>query len=296
MICQSLAFLVSVAWWRQALRTAISVVEQFLFPALGMAIANMATVAAGYYVFNATKGEEVNIEVLLRATAIAGGAALLAIVLSIWMLAIWLVKLTAYCRALLQFPESPSNKNFRICVGEIRTRRMFLFQVWLIGSVYMLVPGIVFSNLFIAKTFLASKYSLPAISVAPWVSGALSAALVVFTILIAAYSFVLMVLSAISSQTASQTASQAWKLLIQEWKPLTVISGLVLILNLVIGAPQAIPALWNNSGLDFVNSTLVSQLACQFWLGLSSAILWPLSLAPFCTFLKDKLSGYQSKI
>jgi len=280
----SLIFLRNPNWWKQSFTISVKFFRQFIFPALGLALANIVMLFGAFWMSQSLNHENVTLEMLTQAAIIAGVSALIGLVLSLWVLALWLMRLTAFCRLLLETPDGNAVE-FRKCLDEISARRWWLSKLWLIGSVYLLLPVGALCALITIKTLIDSPYGFLGLEQVPWIHSVIILGIAVLCVGVTSYTLALMVVAASSKLSAGKAAQQSIELFWSNRPNLVVLSILVLLVNLIISAPQTVFGL-NAGSINITQDTLILQIVQQIWLGISSAVLWPWSLIPYCKLLR----------
>ncbi len=285
----SLAFLISIAWWQKALRIAVAFAPNCMLPALSLSLANVVILVGMHIVYGAIRQPQIDVDDLVRAAFIGVAGAVAGLVLSCWALGFWLLRLTAFSRAWFSDSEV-DKKQFSESIAETRRRAGYLAKLWLVASIFLLVPVVplcvaISLNVLGSPDYIGAR----ALSVAlpGWVPAASTAALVMLTVVATSYSLVTLVVSSISALPPQHAAIEALKLSAQHWLSVLVITIVMLLINCLITTPQA---LLSATTLAEVKGTpLFVGIGLQLWMALTSAVLWPLSIIPFCELLRDKV-------
>jgi len=226
------------------------------------------------------------------------------LILTMVALAQWLMKLTIFARLLCQAEKAHEasedgtapapNLNSEVVADAhktIRQRWVYVMKVWLVASLLLLPVAVPLSALIMFHSMVAGPMPVdtkllgwPAWLTSPSVLFSLGAFAAVLMVICTAYTFVTIVFSAVSDMAAARTAVVAMKESLKHWLPLCIITVIILVVNVVVTAPQVIASVTPLSG--FAEQSAV-QACAQVWLGIASLVLWPLSVAPFCRITKE---------
>ena len=282
-------FLSSLKWWERAVRLALAYAPNCILPALALSGANIVMLLGMHLILTAVNQSQVNLDDVIRAGCIGIGSLLVGLLLTCWSVGVWLFRFTAFAEALLT-SAAPDRMLFAQSIAKTRKRAKYLAGFWFFVSLILLVP---FAPLcaFVALKIIASPDYIGAgllpVSLPEWVTYVTTAAIVVLTAVITAYSLVALVVSSVSALPPRDAAVEALRLSARFWVPLSVITAIVLLVNFLISSPQA---LFGFASVAQINRTqLIVDIGLQVWLGLTSAVIWPFSIVPFCELLRDKV-------
>jgi len=280
-----LSFLISPPWWRQAVGSALVFAPACLLPATCLSAANIVLLVGLDHLTSHLS--VLTPEALGSAVLIALGCAVAGLVLSLIALGSWLTRLTAWARACLRYSQPPSQAQIDQALADIAAKKGYLAKLWLIASVFLLLPVAplaILIALHILSTPQLFGREIIVLSLPHWLSMAVSAGAALITVVVVAYSLVLIVHSSVASSEAGEAAWQALKLFFRRWLVWLAVTVIVIALNVVVSDPLLLfgvsPFSQQSSG------NLAAGIAGQIWLGLSSLVLWPLSVMPFCNLFK----------
>jgi len=222
----------------------------------------------------------------MRSVISSSGLALLAILGSTWALWFWLSRLTAFARAFSS--GDLSVERFETSLKEIRARQAWLGKVWLIGSIYILIPAILLSVIIVItelSSMFAKVSSFPA-----WVNPILFALSIGLSLIVGAYTLCLLAVSSGSDNGAGKTATQAFMLCLR--KPLEILgaSFCVMLFNCLIDAPDLLLSL-SQAGMS--PEALPFAVAGNIWMGITSLVAWPMSVAILCQSVANAGNEHQ---
>jgi hypothetical protein len=210
--------------------------------------------------------------------------------LCFWALFEWMIKLTAFASVLARGHGVPTSAELDEAVVRTKPRKWYLIKVWSMASVYLFVPGLPLS-LFIGMraVFTDAKHLMVDPSMIPsWItdvstSTAIGVAMFVFTLVTLVYTYVTLVFSSVSDLPPVRTANLAFRESMKNGLPLVVITGIILMANVALTAPQM---LLRATPWGPLCQTPVAEACAQIWLGITSLFVWPLSVAPFCRLIQ----------
>jgi hypothetical protein len=219
-------------------------------------------------------------------------ATLGAIALSLWGLGEWLMRLTAFAMLLATERGTVNDPDIREALNKTAERKGYLFKLWLVASLYLLLPVMPLSFIIGMKTTFGDPKHLvfdPAVVPPPaWlvdeqIGVGVTIAIVVLTLVTVLYTYVTIVLSAVSDLPAVRTANIAFRESLKNGVPLLVITAIILLANVAVTAPQMLIRLTPWGALC---QTPLAETCAQIWLGITSLFVWPLSLAPYCRLIQ----------
>jgi hypothetical protein len=289
---ESLRFLIDLSWWRDQWRISRIFARFCLLPGLGLGLLNIGVVIA-YAVMSAQlsgikSAQTVNETDLVRLLVILIVLMFSLIgfmILSFWFLWIWLMRLTAFSNAWLTNRHDQLNVEcFKKSVDEIRQRKQYYGLLWVVSSLYLLLPAIPLALMIALNVFMGPEFSklllLPAELRLPLSTTATTLMSSVLWIIVVAYTILVIVLSSVSKLSPGRTATLALRECFRHILPILGISLVVFLGNVIISAPQMM--LFFTDVPSIMNRSVWLSIVVQAWFGVSSLFLWPLSMAPFC--------------
>ncbi len=286
-----LSFLSSFDWWSLSARSALRFAPICLPCGLGLAFANIIVVWVYYFFEQQMKSLQAHPEQLIERLAFLALVLLIGVaaglVLSLWALTKWLFNLTAYARCLVNASSLPGKDEFSQSRTYVADRRGYLAKLWLVASLYLLVPVLPLSVLISLKVVTGPEFMIqgkPIINLPDWVHVASIVGAGFLSTISAAYTLSTVVFSAVSQAPPWATATESLRQCCIHWRSVLVMTVSVVVLNVLISSPQVIFIL--TPLFAIIQSNLALNVGCQLWLGIMSLWLWPLSLAPFCELVR----------
>jgi hypothetical protein len=300
----SLGYLIDRQWWRQALASAVNYAPNCLVCGLGLALLNIAIIvgnaAMEQHLRALTQGSinEVNLVQLLVVLVGALFALLALLGLSFWFLWIWYLRLTAFAHAWLVSDQAPTREQCQASISAIDKRKKFLTLVSLFASIYLLAPVIPLVVLIAIKLVSGPEFvvgDVRLVTLPDWMNSQAyyiaSAAVSIFLSLVAGgYTACFTVFSAVSGMSPFQTATTALKECLRQPARVLAITALVLFANIAISAPYMLLSSSENV-TSMIKGNVWLGVISQIWFGLTSLVLWPLAIAPFCQIVKTDTGG-----
>jgi hypothetical protein len=232
------------------------------------------------------------VQELTKIFAIGCAVALSSVVAITWAFGSWLLRLTAFAQACMLHDSIPARALWQQSLLKVRGQRLYLMKLWAIASVYLLAPTFVMCVLTVVKLvqspMLLSQAAGPA-SAQPWYGCLLDAAIFGLSAVSTSYSILLLVLSSVSLTRAGETAWSAVVTMAKRVIPLFLLGLFVLGFNALVSTPQIIWA--GGALLESLDQNVYAMIAWQVWFALSSSVLWPWSVLPYCQFLKEMRGG-----
>lgn len=293
-------FLFDRQWWRTAFERAWAFAPQCIVPAVVLTVSNLITVGATAGFMFAMKRLQQNtvttttdIGLVLLACIGVLLALIVALLAAFWALFEWMLKLTAFAEVVMNEDADASAEKIQQALNTVKERRGYLMRLWFVASLWLLIPAMPVSLLIGLNSVLGGKQPLmdkSQLTLPPWlldpnVQMTAQAVSIVLTLIFLAYSMVTIAFSAISKDGPSATAWVALRETMKNLIPLCLLIGALSLVNIVITAPQMVIAL---TGVDWIHHPAVEAVA-QLWLGLTSLVAWPLTMAPVCRLVR----GYE---
>jgi hypothetical protein len=232
-------------------------------------------------------------------------AYLLALVLAVplmgWCFAAWLVRLTAYSSAFSMFSSadmvtSPIEKTRIVkaqhdALEKTRLNKAFLTKFWSTLTVFLLLP---FSIFFISMMVLTCTYpailGASALKLPAWALITTNICCSVSGLYSTAVSFAGICVSSNASSNPVDHAKQTMALSFRYFFPVMIISALSIFFNMLISSPHELLQGAQPMGLMTLTGSWWPALE-ELWRGVTSTVLWTLTLAPICEYLRGKLSN-----
>lgn len=291
----SLRFLIDAVWWKETFKASLRFAPKCILGAVLLTIANIAMVAANIIFYsklgNVAGSQDVTESTLVELMALGVGSLLLCLVglgLSIWGLSLWLFRLTQFARTYKLCGASADDAAFQASADNIRAKKGFLWQFWLTMTLYSLGPLLALFVCVALTVVSRPDFAINGVRLVPlpsWLDPQLGATMSIIgagvvIFLLTAYMFIAIVFSALSEQAPSRRALDALKECARHAIPVTLVTAVVTVVNLVITTPISLLA-------PFVPMTSIEQnlwlmVAVQIWLGVTSTFVWPASVATFC--------------
>lgn len=280
-------FFVDWAWWKRTLSTVFRFAPRCIAPAIGLTIANVAVVLCTFFMQRQMQGAE-TLEQLIAIAVMAVAVTVFALSVCFWALGVWLIKLTAFARAFMLERSNPSDADFIEAEQLMKARKWYLLKVWLFASALLMVPAFPLCLLVAMRVLVDQSKQIndptilpiPAALVTPEYQAISMIAMVVLTIVSMVYSFEIVVATAVSEESPVETAIKTLKQTMKHGPVLLAVTTLIMFVNFVVTTPQLIAEITPWSAI--VRHSALLQSLAQVWLGITSVVIWPLSLTPFC--------------
>lgn len=282
------AFAFDRSWWKESIAFATSRWKVFLLPSVAFTMSNMLAVGADFLIANAFKGEELDLSRLAVCGVGALGICIVALCFAFWALGRWFVNLLAFCREWFAL-QAGKTTPFEEILKKLKADKSYLSSLMLWNSVYLLVPVLPLSVLIGLNVVASPKFMFLGqrmMEFSPPVSICINVTIAVLSIFTVASTFIPVALAACSdAESGLEVTKKSIGIL---WKHLgasLMVSLVVTCANVLLTAPLTL--LSCTPWAEQVASNVPLNLVAQVWLGITSVVLWPLSLLPFCQIVKD---------
>lgn len=288
-LSSSFSFLTDSQWWKLSFNDARLFLPHCVLPASLLALANISLVLSLYTLSDASSLTSLTLEQLTQKLAVGSLTSLFGICLTVWALTVWLNRLTSFCRFRLAnkgTAEKEKNEAINLALSAIGKSQKLLFKFWLIFSLYLLVPIIPLTLLVLIQTiaFSPTLQALNLLTVPPSVNYVLLSGIAVLTVVSVAMTIVATAVAGKLNTSYRLAALQSVKLFLNHGPTLGLVTAIVLLVNALVSAPQILVAVSSQAKPD-----LAWTILFQIWLGLTSTILWTLSLCPALEILRRDL-------
>ncbi len=213
---------------------------------------------------------------------------------------LWLVRLTTFSHAFFRIDMSsklPSaselDEIFASSQAFILARKKYIAQFYFVISLVMLTPVLAFLTLFSVKALTMTPPESGSIAIKAFLPPIADLAITLLLAVIGGYlvgvSFCAVTVSSSSKQTANLAAWECIKLSFRMLLPMITIVVVVVLMNTIIATPQI--CLHPIEVVSLVNTTqsLPSSICAELWEGITSVMLFNLTLAPFCELLRYRV-------
>lgn len=292
-------FLLDRTWWRDAFGSAWSFAPQCVFSATALTIGNLIVVIGSDQMQARMRVIQVHdgitqIEPVVQVLVIGLVMLCSSLALTLWSLSLWLAKLTIFARAMVVSPSMPDAEQYAEAAKVVRSKKLFFARVWLVASAYLIIPVFPLALLLALKTVSGPEFTIAGTALVPLPAGLTPSTLQItvavvggiLSVVALAYSTTTLVLSSISEAGAGRTATAALTQCFKHAGTVLLLSFVVTILNVIVGAPSYV--LTASEMLHLPDASLVLACVGQVWLGVSSVVMWPLSVAPFCELMRSR--------
>lgn len=288
----NISFLKDKSWWLKSFRAALSFAPACWWPALLLGVANLALLLGVRYLYNSMRVPEMPVQELMKIFAIGCAVALSSVIAMTWAFGSWLLRLTAFAHACMQADRLPSRALWQESLLKVRGQKLYLVKLWAIASVYLLMPAFGMCILTVVKLVQSPMLLTQTAGAAlpqPWYVCLLDSAIFGVSAVSTSYSMILLVLSSVTVAAAGETAWSAVVTMANRLIPLLLLGLFVLGFNVLVSTPQIIWA--GGALLESLDQNVYALIAWQVWFALSSCVLWPWSVLPYCQFLKVERGG-----
>ena len=294
------------SWWKQAFQFIWAFKKHAFKPALLVASGEAAAVLCLFLSFydlfqrmatqQAINGMEDFMAIVLKmivVVVVCGGASL---ILTCWGVAAWIIALTGFCRSYLSDTATLSKEELlsyqKDCINYFRTKKIFLFIVWIVYSFIMLIP---FTILTISSFFLYVSnpmligYPVP---IPPAVLIGCSAIAFLSTIVLSNHFLIALPLSSISDKSGRFVAVDSFVMSVKALPAITVFSIFASMLFVLYYLTEIGLIVHNVSSTEVSDYFLqcIYRLGAAFWHGGLSIILFPLAMVLPCELLRSAKS------
>lgn len=278
------------SWWKENVCFARMHARHFILPAVAVALSNILAAIANEYLrgMAGALGGEVDLPRLLTTTLAMLAGLVVALVLAFWGLYAWFAKLLVFCRVWFE-RAAPQSAPFKERLGELKSQKKYLgsLSFWL--SIYLLIPALILSVLIAFSILNSPQFSIAGnkmFSLPGWSVYLINAGITVVSILTMAYTLLGLAIAARSTDLSGQRAAVLTGSLFIKWfAPLMVLSIVVALVNVIVTSP-GLMLLLTPAGEALATNMWVN-IALQGWLGITSLVVWPLSLLPYCSLVED---------
>lgn len=286
------ANLVSVTWWKRELMNAASYARHCVMPAVLIMLSSATVSIATDVAVDKLRVEVVEISTFILAFAVAMLGLLLGLTFLFWGFGGWIVRLSAYCRFQLLHTAHAEDAVQALqakALAEARARRGPIAKVIFHASLYMLVPFITVWVLFTIKV-LSMPFFMGemAIKLGPWFDVVLIAVALPLSACLLVYSFVALVVAAVTTEEPRQAANNALRHSFGLSLPLTAVIMFFLVANLIFGSPGDVYQLTHPETLK-ERPDLYFRVISQVWQAALSVVMFPLSMTPICDILRGRI-------
>ncbi|MBY0549619.1 MAG: hypothetical protein K2W95_20240 [Candidatus Obscuribacterales bacterium] len=285
-------FITDSQWWKSATTFARARWKHFVVPSAVLAASNLLAVGSDALLTSGMKGDEVDLVKLAICGISALAGCFAALGLAFWALYAWFVKLVAFCGEWfsLESGETTSLEEFADTFGK---QKSFVSALMLWSSFYLLVPAIPLSVLIAVNMLCSPRFMVlgqRVLDLPPSTITVVNVMIALLSGLIVAYTLVFIALAGVADDKSAKSVShRTLQVLLRNTSAVAVVSLAVALINVLLTAPQLI--LLCTPIAEQLSSNLTANLMAQLWLGVSSVVIWPLSLLPFCQIVKSRLSS-----
>ncbi len=286
----------SLLWWRNVMFLAVLFAKHCLTPAC-LWLASLATFLLPSAFIVVTFGKTITMIQLVQAMVVYIVTLFLAVPLLFWCFGGWLVRLTAFSASLESFSRSEllagriDNERIlqtqKTALDHVKTQKLFLAKFWSTLTIFLMLPCIVFffSMLTLSCTspsvLGSSALHLPPVAMALTYSVCLISGLLITVVSFAGIS--------VSSRQNVEPVKHARRTIFlsaQNLIPLSLITTFAVFLSVLVTSPQELLE-GGNITAGALNVSWIS-VAQEVWRAISSTIMWTITLAPVCEFMRGK--------
>jgi hypothetical protein len=185
------------------------------------------------------------------------------------------------------FTSAQLKTQFKLSHQFILKRRRYLARFYLLVSLVIL-PPVLFWMLLCAIKVYSGQQSVLRISLPPPVDYGITSTLALLGVYLVGLTCLSIVESSVSELGANNAAWDCIKRSFKIFLPMSIVSILILVLNVVIATPQLVLNPTEAFSMKFMSEPLLVSGASQTWQGITSLVLFTMSVCPFCEFLRKK--------
>lgn len=285
-------FMTDTQWWKSAASFAGTRWKHFVLPSAVLTGSNLLAVGADAWLASGMKGDDVELVKLAICAICALAASIAALVLAFWALYVWFVKLVAFCGEWFSRESADSRGMAEIADG-FGKQKSFVSALMLWSSFYLLVPAIPLSVLIAVNMLCSPRFKVlgqRVLDFPPQTILLVNFMIALLSGVIVAYTLVFIALAGVADDTSAKSVShRTLQILLRNLPAASVVLLTVAVVNVLLTAPQLILLCTPLS--EQLSNNLAASLVAQVWLGISSVVIWPLSLLPFCQLVRARLSS-----
>lgn len=293
--------LINMQWWKNACWISLLYARHCMLPA-GLWLGSLIVfLLPSIFIVATFGGKTVQMAQLIQALFVYLVTLLIAVPMLFWCFGAWLVRLTAFCQAFDTFSRAELCNNLivksrileahRSALSQTKNKKVFLAKFWSTLSLFLAVPCFVFfvSMLVIACTS-PSVLGSSALALPQWALLTAEGLCLVSGLGTSIASFVGICVSAVTGAEPVHQAKHTLTLSMKYFLPLTLISSLSLFVSVLVTSPHELFQGSQSATIGSINVTWES-VAQELWRALSSTVIWTVTLAPVCEFMRDKLES-----
>lgn len=300
-----MSFVTDAAWWRASLECCKRFAPRCYLPAGIFTAANIGLLIAYNVVFShldALKDTQkptvidsadsgiLQLLGMLIAALLGAMGALSALMVSLVM---WMQRLHIFARAYGRMGTAAAAADFDEATAFLKGHQKFSLVFWLVATGYLLVPSLFVTAFIGAKILMrpefAAMFDPPPGFTRPQFSMFCDASSSIFLFVILAYTFVGFVFGSLANTNPVRLATDVVMEMLRHPIAPFALTLLVCVVNGLLVLPfSAAVFLFPSAQLE---SNWLYILVSQVWLGVTSTIVWPLSLAPFCKITRHAESN-----
>ena len=297
---KALGLLANGYWLKNTIKLSYIFAPKCIFPAIILTTGGLAMTAGQFFGLSQMHLELVQMANLLSALAILLTTFVVVLVCLVYGFTLWLVRLSTFTHAFNEIDMAakhlPSRENLKSIFESshkfMLSRKTYLTKFYLFVSMVMIMPVIIWMTLFSLKLLSSMPSSDPMLAKFPLPWGAsvgITIGLVIMGCYLIGLSMTSVVVSSISKAPASAAAWDCIKLSFTRFFPMVAIVIVIAILNTVIATPQILLHPLDQFSMVNTQESLPASLASELWEGITSVMLFTLTLAPFCELFRERL-------
>lgn len=286
----------SKMWWKNAFLSAITFAPHCFVPAAFGTMFAVILVVGNNLSFSPLNNQPFDITAVFKAMAILLVTGIVAIALLFISFGGWLIALTAYTksfaslsRAQLVTSELDARELRELqlkTIAEVKERRAHLGKYWCYASLLMLIPLLATGLAIVLKVCEPQFSAALSFKMPPGADVALTVFAACSSLYLTAFSLIGIVVSSVSNKEPVEAVQSTVLLSFKAFVPAGLLAAVLLLVNVLVTAPQEIPVLLHPDPAQLMSRSLALTLVEEIWQGVSSIILLPLSIAPFCELLR----------
>ncbi len=288
---------VSSQWWKNALLLSFLFARHCVVPAC-LYLASLAIFLVPSIFIVATFKKTVDISNVVQAMLVYIVTLLVAVPLLFWCFGAWLVRLTAFSSAFESFSRdeliAAKVQRGRVLDGQrkaleqVKRQKVFLAKFWSTLTLFLTVPCALFLISMLVLSCTSSAVLGPSALKLPVAAMIVTEAICLISgLALTMVSFVGISVSAVNVTEPVKLAKKAVSLSINNLGPLSVITAICLLSSVLITCPQE---LLPGGHVATPGTFSVTWLAVvqEIWRAVSSTVIWTITIAPICEFLRGK--------
>lgn len=293
------ALLVDKQWLRNILAITWQFAPRCILPAALCTFASIVAIAANILSAAPFHASKLELTSFISAFLISLLGLIVCLVALPWALAMWIMRLTGYARAISSLPSTAlaaplTQDNIQIALTQatdaVAQRKKYLTKFFMFVTLNMALPAIIF---LVAATLviMSTPMLMPnmATILPQWLGLVALCVATIIGFFLVGYSFIAVAVAGISDSKPHEHAWRSLVLTIKGILPISLIVLLVTAIDTFISSPQTFFRPMIVGPFAHQLGDLAGLSLEQIWSGIVSVVLLPLCIAPFCELIRGRI-------